>query len=314
MCFGCRRSTFFDLTHLLLHGALPARQAHNQYVTARRTHSFVFLAGVGSFPRPVAQRDNWCSVRFINRMQRLRSVSLLALCTLVRSQELRGVSAYPYVARFPDTSVFQDAQDVVRGIASVLPPKKQSVLIDPRYTLLMLRPQLGHASRRLRLVLNRPPVVCEQDFGAPCPIDWVLVGNIYNDSLRYCAPGDNYDGPCADQAFSFDGWPSERKVYWEQLCSAEWPCVSRLRAFHVLCMLGWQRFVVQGVNGVILLFVQMVGAPTIEMCVMQERDTSGFAGGAHGFSHYDRVFFDDGVQERARFQATQCCDEGPLVR
>ena len=93
-----------------------------------------------------------------------------------------------------------------------LPPKKQSVLIDPRYIILMLRPQSGHAIRRLRLVLNKPPVVCEQDFGAPCPIDWVLVDNIFNDSLQYCTPGDSHDGPCADQAFSFDGWPSERKV------------------------------------------------------------------------------------------------------
>ena len=42
---------------------------------------------------------------------------------------------------------------------------------------------LGHTIRRLRLVLIRPPVVCEQDFGAPCPIDLVLVGNIHNDSL-----------------------------------------------------------------------------------------------------------------------------------
>ena len=42
---------------------------------------------------------------------------------------------------------------------------------------------------------------------------------------------------------------------------------------------------------VILLLVRMVGAPTIEMCAMQERCTSGFAGVAHGFSQYDRVFF-----------------------
>ena len=68
------------------------------------------------------ERVNWCSARFINQMHRSRSVSLLALCTLGGSQELRGVSAYPYVARFPDTSVFKDAQDVVRGIASVLLP------------------------------------------------------------------------------------------------------------------------------------------------------------------------------------------------
>ena len=67
----------FDLVDRLLHGSLPARQAHHQDVTARRTHSFVFRAGVGSFPLPVAQRDNWCSVRFINQMHRLRSVSLL---------------------------------------------------------------------------------------------------------------------------------------------------------------------------------------------------------------------------------------------
>ena len=195
----------FRLGQSFVEGSLPARQAHHQDVTARRTHSFVVRAGVGSFPLPVAQRDNLCSARFINQVHRLRSVSLLASCTLGRSQELRGVSAHLYVARFPDTSVFKDAQDVVRGIASVLPPKKQSVPIDPRYTLLMLRPQFGHAIRRLRLVLIRLPVVCEQVFGAPCSIDWVLVANIYNDSLRCCAPGDSYDGPRADQAFSCDG-------------------------------------------------------------------------------------------------------------
>ena len=66
----------------------------------------------------------------------------------------------------------------------------------------------------------------------------------------------------------------------------------------VLCMLGWQRFVVQRVNGVILLLVQMVEAPTIEMCAMQERDTSGFGSGAHGSSHYDRVFFHVGLCRR----------------
>ena len=156
--------------------------------------------------------------------------------------------------------------------------------------------------------LIRPPVVCQQDFGAPGSIDWVMVGNIYNGSLWCCAPGDSYDGPCADQAFSFDGgWPAERKLYWEQLCSSEWPCVSRLCVLHVLCMLGWQRFVVQSVNGVILLLVQMVGAQTVEMCAMQERDTSGFVGGAHGCSHCDRVcFFDVGVcrREQRSSQAT----------
>ena len=131
----------FDLVNRLLHGSLPARQAHHQDVTARRTHSFVVRAGVGSFPLPDAKRDNLCSARFINQMHRLRPVSLLAFCTLGGSQEMRGVSAYLYVARFPDTSVFKDAQDVVRGIASVLLPKKQSVPIDPRYILLMLRPQ-----------------------------------------------------------------------------------------------------------------------------------------------------------------------------
>ena len=63
-------------------------------------------------------------------------------------------------------------------------------------------------------------------------------------------------------------------------------------------MLGWQHFVVQSVKRVVLLLVWMVGAPTIEMCAMQDRDTSGFVVGAHGFSHYDRVFFDVGVCRR----------------
>ena len=152
---------FFDLADRLLHCSLPSRQALHQDVTARRTHSFGFRAGVGSSPLRVAQRGNLCSARFINQVHRLQSVSLLAFCTLGRPQELRGVSANPYVARFPDTSVFKDGQNVVRGIASALPAKKQSVLIDLRYTLLMLRTQSGHAIRRLRLVLIRPPVVCE---------------------------------------------------------------------------------------------------------------------------------------------------------
>ena len=109
-----------------------------------------------------------------------------------------------------------------------------SRLNDPRYILPVLRPQLGHAIRRLRLVLNRPPVACEQYFGARCRIDWVWVGNIYNDSLRYCAPGDSYDGTCADQAFSFDVWPSERKVCSEQVCSSQWSCVTGCVGLNVL--------------------------------------------------------------------------------
>ena len=204
---------------------------------------------------------------------------------------MRRVSAYPFVARFPDTSVFKDAQDVVRGIASVLPPKKQSVPIDPRYILLLLRPQSGHAIRRLRLVLIRPPVVCEQDVGAPCPIGWVLVGYIYNDSLRCCALGDSYDGPCADQAFSLTAVGHQRGKCIGSNCVRPSGLASAGCVFHVLCMLGWQRFVVQSVNGVNMLLVRMVGAPTIEMCAMQERDTSGFASGAHGCFHYNRVFF-----------------------
>ena len=42
--------------------------------------------------------------------------------------------------------------------------------------------------------------------------------------------------------------------------------------FHVLCLLGWQRFTVQSVNGIILLLVQMVGALTIgNVCHAGER-------------------------------------------
>ena len=67
--------------------------------------------------------------------------------------------------------------------------------------------------------------------------------------------------------------------------------------FHVLCVLAtFLFFVVQSVNGVLLLLVQMVGAPTIDMCAMKERDTSGFAGGAHGFTTV--CFFHVGVCRR----------------
>ena len=213
-----------------------------------------------------------CSARFINQVHRLRSVSLLAFCRLGRSQELRRVSAYPFVARFPDTSVFKDAQDVVRGIASVLPPKKQSVPIDPRYILLMLRPQSDHAIRRLRLVLIRPPVVCEQDFGAPCPIDRVLVGNVYNDSLRYCALGDSYDGPCVQTRRSHLTVGHQRGKFTGSNCvrPSGFVSVGCVCFMYCVCLVG-NVFVVQSVNGVNLLLVQMVGAPTVEMCAICRR-------------------------------------------
>ena len=160
----------FDLVNRLLHGSLPSRQAHHQDVTARRHHSFVFRAGVGSFPLPVAQKDNLCSARFVNQMRRLRSVFVVGFLYIGQATRTAWRQRLPARRAFSRHSrVFKDAQDVVLGIASVLPPKKQSVLIDPRYFLRMLRPQLGHAFRRLRLVLFRPPVVLRTSFRRTVP-------------------------------------------------------------------------------------------------------------------------------------------------
>ena len=58
-------------------------------------------------------------------------------------------------------------------------------------------------------------------------------------------------------------------------------------------------FVVQSVNGVVLLLVQMVGAPTIEMCAMQERYVGFCRWGAWVFLITTVcVFFDVGVCRR----------------
>ena len=134
--------------------------------------------------------------------------------------------------------------------------------------------------------LNRPPVVCDQDFGAPCPIDWVLVDNIYNDSLRYCAPGDSHDGPCADQAVGHQRGKCTGSNCVRPSGLASIGCVCLM---YCVCWVG-NIFVVQSVNGVVLLLVWMVGAPTIEMCAMQERYVGFCRWGAWVFSLRPCVF------------------------
>ena len=78
----------FDFVNHLLHGSLPARQAHHQDVTARRPHSCVFRAGVGSFPLPVAQKE----FVFSSVCQSNASVCVLFRCCFLYIGQVTGIA------------------------------------------------------------------------------------------------------------------------------------------------------------------------------------------------------------------------------
>ena len=178
-------------------------------------------------------------------------------------------------------------------------PRNYSVLIDPRYIILMLRPPLEHAIRRLRLVLIRPSVVCEQDFGAPCSIDWVFWLAIFTTI---------HSGMGLLATVMMDRVQTRRSHltvgHQRGKCTGS-NCVrpSGLASVGCLCLMFcvcWvgNVFVVQSVNGVILLLVQMVGASTIEMCACRTGMRRVLQVGRMVFSLRPCVFFDVGVRRR----------------
>ena len=70
-------------------------------------------------------------------MHHASPVSLFVFVSCWASQEVRGISAYPYVVWIPHVSVFEHAQDIIRGVGSMLFSTKESILLDPRYNIML---------------------------------------------------------------------------------------------------------------------------------------------------------------------------------
>ena len=159
--------------------------------------------------------------------------------------------------RFPDVSAFPDAEDVVRGVASVMLPHRNALIVDLRYPLHMMCQSSGPCYIVIARGCAQAARCCQSRFRSELPLEF---GVFYNYSLQCCVVGESVCGSCADQAFFLFGvWPTQRKEYCERLCASVW-----LLRQQVACLLldvhrmFWNRFVVQGVKGTMVPLAQMV--------------------------------------------------------
>lgn len=80
---------------------------------------------------------------------------------------------------------------------------------------------------------------CDRDYTQSCPHGWLSVGNIIGSSRGgFCAAAADNAGPCASEAFSFDGMSVQAKERWSDACLANWPCRHCERDFQS-CPAGW---------------------------------------------------------------------------
>ena len=82
---------------------------------------------------------------------------------------------------------------------------------------------------------------CDRDYTQSCPDGWLSVGEILGASRgSYCAADAGYAGPCAGEAFSFNGMSVQAKGRWSEACLANWPCTQCERDFQS-CPMGWSQ-------------------------------------------------------------------------
>ena len=63
-----------------------------------------------------------------------------------------------------------------------------------------------------------PCVICDRDFGEPCPVGWGLLSG-----SSECKPPTDYVGPCNEPA-DFAGFNREMFAQWSEACGAHWAC------------------------------------------------------------------------------------------
>lgn len=124
---------------------------------------------------------------------------------------MRSASA----AAVPDTTDFGEISNVFQDMARLPPPRSvHSQLMDPTSSLGTL--------------------ACQRDYKAPCPQDFVELGN-----EARCVAGSRYTGPCSGTAYSFAKFSNKAKALWSDQCLTSWPCVRCRRDFHKPCPEGW---------------------------------------------------------------------------
>ena len=58
---------------------------------------------------------------------------------------------------------------------------------------------------------------------------------------EYCAATSHYDGPCASEAYAFDGMSEKAKGRWSSLCLTSWPCIDCAPDLAAVCPQGWMQ-------------------------------------------------------------------------
>ena len=126
---------------------------------------------------------------------------------------------------------------------------------------------------------------CDRDFGAVCPDKWVAIGAILGDGRNQCAASFQYEGPCGENVYAFDGVSKLGRLRWSSMCrvgfhshvgtyrrlcvrisfhacvEASWPCKrARLETCAVQFCYVAHAFVAQDVTGTIALRVRKGGA------------------------------------------------------
>jgi CPW-WPC domain-containing protein len=126
------------------------------------------------------------------------------------------------IAMAPDTSKFEDASELIRGMA------------------LVPGPPLGMASRSfLDPRVDADPASCDRDYSVACPASFVNVGPIKGGDEEYCAASPEYDGPCNAEGYRLTKMSRKARERWSATCQANWPCKVCERDFTEVCPEGW---------------------------------------------------------------------------
>ena len=74
---------------------------------------------------------------------------------------------------------------------------------------------------------------CDRDFGAVCPDKWVAIGAILGDGRNQCAASFQYEGPCGENVYAFDGVSKLGRLRWSNMCRVAFH--SRIGTYRRLC-------------------------------------------------------------------------------
>lgn len=165
--------------------------------------------------------DTCCA--FVIVMLNTKLASALKFSIGMPMDDLGGVLRNSPIAVVPNNEQSDEASQIIKGLASVPAPESPfpKLRIDPK-------PDLGVES-------------CDRDFNIACPRDFVNIGQVKGGEIDYCSANSRYQGPCANEAYTFQQMSRQAKARWANMCQADWPCVRCDRDYRAVCPQSWKR-------------------------------------------------------------------------